>query len=64
MKYAELNKKSRAELLQLCAETRHTLSKERFSVAQKQLKNVRSLRKHKKTIAQILTSLRGNILQQ
>ncbi len=59
MKYAELKVKTSEELTSLLRETRNVLQKARFSVHQKQLKNVRLMREYKKTIAKILTKMRG-----
>ena len=58
MKYAELKKQSAHDLQRLLAETRESLRKACFSVSQKQLKNVRTIRVLKKTIAQIATHLK------
>lgn len=55
MKYAEVKQKTKAEAHTLIAESREALRKARFSVGQKQLKNVRTIRTLKKTIARALT---------
>jgi len=57
MKYKELQKKNKSELHKTLAESRDKLRDFRFKDANKQLKNVREIRKVKKVIAQILTLL-------
>ncbi len=61
MKIKELRRKSKNELKRLLVESREILRKLRFDVANKQLKNVREMRKIKKTIAKILTILKENV---
>ncbi len=58
MKVKELRLKSDNELKTLLKESREKLREMRFKVAQRQLKNVRDVRKTKKLIAQVLTILR------
>ncbi len=58
MKIKELKLKSDAELKTLLAESRDNWREIRFKVAQRQLKNVSSIKVVKKTIAQILTILK------
>lgn len=58
----DLTKKTRDELTEMLAEERATLRNLEFKVGEGQLKDVRSLRESKKTIARILTAL--NNLQQ
>lgn len=58
MKIKELKIKSENELQALLRESREKLRDLRFKVAQRQLKNVRDVRKTKKLIAQILTLLK------
>ncbi|MBI4281545.1 50S ribosomal protein L29 [Candidatus Uhrbacteria bacterium] len=57
MEYSAVKEKSDEELQRILAETREALRKARFSASQKQLKNVRVIREHKKTIARIRTRL-------
>lgn len=57
MEIKELKKKSESELQQLLAETREKVREFRFKDANKQLKDVRSIREAKKTAARILTLL-------
>lgn len=57
MKISELRNKSKDELKRLLAESREKLRQLRFDIQLKQSKNVREIRKVKKTIAQILTLL-------
>lgn len=58
MKISEISKKSKPELEILLAENRDQLRVLRFDVQLKQSKNVREIRKTKKSIAQILTILK------
>ena len=57
MTFAELNKKSAADLQKLLAEKREELRELRFKVAANQLTNVRQIRKVRQLIARILTRL-------
>lgn len=58
MNIKELKLKSDDELKTLLAESRDGWREMRFKVAQRQLKNVSSIKAVKKTIAQILTILK------
>ncbi|MDA2935645.1 50S ribosomal protein L29 [Patescibacteria group bacterium AH-259-L05] len=58
MKINELRKKTEAELTTLLVESREQLRAARFDIQLKQSKNVREIRKIKKTIAHILTILK------
>lgn len=60
MEFKEIKKKSEKELHKLLAEKRDKLRELRFKDANKQLKDVRVIRKTKKTISQILTLLNKN----
>lgn len=53
----DLTKKDRTELTDMLAEERATLRNLEFKVGEGQLKDVRSLRESKRTIARILTAL-------
>jgi len=57
MDYKELKKKSENELHKILAESRDKLRELRFKDANKQLKNVREIRKVRETIARILMLL-------
>lgn len=57
MEFKELKKKSESELHKILAEFRDKLRDLRFKDANKQLKNVREIRKVRETIARILTLL-------
>lgn len=57
MEYKELNKKSQKELHKLLNETRDKLRDYKFKDANKQLKDIRIIRKNRKMISRILTSL-------
>lgn len=57
MEFKELEKKSVMELHTLLQETREALRMSRFSVAQKQLKNVALICIQKKLIARVLSRL-------
>jgi len=54
MKFKELKTKSDKELQKLLAEWREKSRELRFKVSSEQLKNVREVRKVKKTLAQIM----------
>ena len=63
MEFKEIKKKTQTELHKMLAESRDKLRELKFKDANKQLKDVRSIRKLKETIAQTLTVLnqqRGN----
>ena len=55
MEYKDLKNKTLKELKELLAEKRNELRELNFKVSENQLKNVRSIRKAKKEVAQILT---------
>lgn len=57
MEYKELKTKSENELQKLLAESRDKLRDLRFKDANKQLKNVREIRKVREMIARIMTLL-------
>ncbi len=57
MDFKELKTKTEKELKQFIAESRDKLRDLRFKDANKQLKNVREIRKIKKEIARVLTLL-------
>jgi ribosomal protein L29 len=57
MDYRELKKKSVKDLHKILAEERNKLRELRFKDANKQLKDVREIRKIRTTIAQVLTLL-------
>lgn len=57
MEFKELKKKSESELHKILAEFRDKLRDLRFKDANKQLKNVREIRKVRETIARVLTLL-------
>ena len=57
MEFKELKKKTESELHKTLAESRDKLRDLRFKDANKQLKNVREIRKVREQIARILTLL-------
>ena len=57
MNAQELRAKTSGELNKLLTETRAELQQLRFDIAQGRVKNIRELRKKKRTIAQIMTML-------
>jgi len=57
MKIKEIKEKSIDELNKILRENRDKLRELNFSVSQNQLKNVREVRKYKKTVARVLTVL-------
>lgn len=59
MNFKELKIKSRAELQKLLSGYKEKLRDLRFKIASKQVKNVREMRRIKKSIAQVLTLLRN-----
>ncbi|OGL65087.1 50S ribosomal protein L29 [Candidatus Uhrbacteria bacterium RIFCSPLOWO2_01_FULL_47_24] len=58
MTIKELRQLSKVELQRLLQEMRETLRELRFKTARRELKDVREVRDHKKTIARILTMLK------
>jgi ribosomal protein L29 len=58
MEYKELQKKTAGQLQTLLREERTKLRESRFKDANKQLKDVRTIRATKKLIARILTALK------
>ncbi len=56
----ELREKSKDELQHLLAEERNTLRTLRFRVAAGEHANVRDIRKHRTTVARLLTLLTSN----
>lgn len=59
MEFKELKKKAISELNEILAESRDKLRDLRFKDANKQLKNIREIRKIKNAIAMVLTELNG-----
>jgi large subunit ribosomal protein L29 len=57
MKVSELRQKSKPELQKLLQDNRERLRQLKFDLASGKVKNVREIRKIKKTIARILTLL-------
>ncbi|MFW0837621.1 MAG: 50S ribosomal protein L29 [Candidatus Komeilibacteria bacterium] len=66
MESKDLRKKSLKELQQLLATTREKVRELRFSVSNKQLKNIREIRTKKVEIARILTIIKekNNIVKE
>lgn len=64
MKITELRSKSKTELQNLLKEHRQKERELRFRISSKQMKNVRELRRLKKEIARIMTSLNDNKLPE
>jgi ribosomal protein L29 len=60
MKFEELKNKSESELQKILSEQRERLRDLRFKDANKQLKDVRVIRKTRNTIARLLTLLNNN----
>jgi ribosomal protein L29 len=60
MELKELKKKTESELHKILSESRDKLRDLRFKDANKQLKNVREIRKVKEVIAHVLTLLNSN----
>jgi len=58
MKIAEIRKKSGSELEKLLGESRRKLRALRFDLVSGKVKNIREIRKIKKSIARILTILK------
>jgi len=61
MDLKDLRKKELKDLHKLLATTREKVRDMRFSVSNKQLKNIRDIRAQRKGIAQILTVLKEKI---
>jgi len=61
MEFKELKKKEEKDLHKILHESREKLRDLRFKDANKQLKNVREIRKIKNVVAQILTLLNNKI---
>ncbi len=61
MEFKELKKKEEKDLHKILNESREKLRDLRFKDANKQLKNVREIRKIKNVVAQILTLLNNKI---
>ncbi len=57
MKYSEIQSKSQNELLEMLEELRVKLGKFKFELADKSLKDFSQIKKTKKDIARVLTSL-------
>lgn len=64
MKAQVIKEKSDKELLSLIKENKETLKKLRFSLANRQLKNVKEISVAKKTIARAKTFLRARSLNK
>ncbi|OIO45876.1 MAG: 50S ribosomal protein L29 [Parcubacteria group bacterium CG1_02_37_51] len=64
MKLSELKKKSVKDLHKILAETREKLRALRFSVSNKQLKNIREIRANRRIIARVLTILNNSVDQK
>lgn len=60
MEFKELKNKKESELHRALSEYRDKLRDLRFKDSSKQLKNVREIRKDRKTVAQILTLLKAS----
>ncbi len=58
MDFADLKHKSIKELQELLAEKRQELHELKFKVGEKQLKNVRAIKKTRLAVAQVLTLLK------
>ena len=59
MKIKELRQKNKKELNDLLAESRKKVSQLRFDVASKKLKNVSQIKETRKSIARIITLIKG-----
>ncbi|MDD5071992.1 MAG: 50S ribosomal protein L29 [Patescibacteria group bacterium] len=57
MEFKELKNKEEKELQKILSQTREKLRDLRFKDANKQLKNIREIRKTRETIARVLTLL-------
>ncbi len=64
MEIKDLRKKDTKDLQKLLLTKREQIRNMRFSVSNKQLKNIRNLRKDKKEIAQILTILKEKLINK
>ncbi|MEA3398862.1 MAG: 50S ribosomal protein L29 [Patescibacteria group bacterium] len=64
MELKELKKKNKAELHKVLNESRDKLRDLRFKDANKQLKNVREIRKIRQTIARVLMLLSNNVISE
>lgn len=64
MKIKEIREKNPKELEKNLSELRNKLTKIRFDISAKQMKNHREIRKIKKDIARILTVLKSHNKQQ
>lgn len=64
MKIKDLRIKSENELKTLLSDSRDKLREMRFNVSQRQLKNVREIRKAKNLIAQVQTLLREKLVNK
>jgi len=60
MKISELNSKTKSELQKLLEDNRERRRQLRFDLVSGKVKNIREIRKVKKTISQILTILNSN----
>jgi ribosomal protein L29 len=61
MKFEELNKKAKEELLKILQDNREKMRQLRFDLAAGKVKNVRGIRHLKKEISQILTLLKMGV---
>ena len=61
MNIKELRQLSETEIQRILQETRETLRELRFKAARRELKDVRDVRVHKKTIARILTLMGSKV---
>ena len=59
MEIKELKNKKESELHRILADARNDLRELRFSYVNGKLKNVRDIRKNKKTVARVLTILKN-----
>ncbi len=59
MEFKELKNKEEKELQKILAQSREKLRDLRFKDANKQLKNIREIRRTRETIARVLTLLNG-----
>lgn len=64
MKFSELKQKSKEELKKTLEESRDKMRQLRFDLSAGKVKNVREIRKIKKSVAQILTLLKENIKEK
>ena len=61
MKFEELRKKTKEELLKIMQDGREKLRQLRFDLAAGKVKNVREIRKIKKEISRVLTLLKSEL---